>query len=86
VSSAAANLIDAVDDGYATRDDIAACYAAVLRYDPNPDWPLLNRVILGRYAPSGLEYIKRKAWQLNEQIASPHSYSQRARDKLRRAA
>ena len=67
--SASDNLIDVLTHPDANRDEIAAWYAAVIRYQPDADWPALNRAVLRRYKPSGLEYIKRKAWAYNAELA-----------------
>lgn len=50
-----------------TRKSIAAAYRAAIGMaiigDDFIDWPTVNRAILKRYAPSGLIYIKRRAWR-----------------------
>lgn len=55
-------ILEAVKEPWATRDDIAAEYSAGLRYGCS-DWPKANAAILERWTPSGLAYIKRKAWK-----------------------
>jgi hypothetical protein len=75
--SATDDLINDLLDPWLTRDDIAADYAAVMRYVTDPDWTAINLAILQRYKPSGLAYIKAKAWKINAEFAAaaevPHA-------------
>lgn len=51
---------------FASRDEIAVEYARLLRFEGTgwKSWPTLNLAIIDRWSPSGLEYVKRKAWKL----------------------
>lgn len=70
MSDRAEFIIEEVENPWATRETIAAEYAAGIRYGCS-DWPKVNAAILERYAPSGLAYIKRKAWKLNARCGAP---------------
>lgn len=47
-----------------TRDTIAAAYAVALQSQRGIDWAAINAEIMTRYSPSGLNYIKRRAWAI----------------------
>ncbi len=51
-----------------TRKDIALTYAMALtsqsRGADRPDWAAINGAILSRYKMSGLEWIKKRAWDI----------------------
>lgn len=49
-----------------TRPAHATGYAALLcTLGPlDPSWPEINAEILARYKPSGLAWIKRRAWEI----------------------
>ncbi len=51
---------------FASRDEIAVEYAHLyLANGPLwKTWPTLNLAIMDRWSPSGLEYVKRKAWKI----------------------
>lgn len=50
-----------------TRDSIAEIYREGIKkhmlHFEIVDWPIVNRALLRRYKPSGLNYIKAVAWQ-----------------------
>ena len=51
---------------FANRDDMADEYASLLTHYGRPEWEgwrPLNEAILRRWSPSGLRYIKTKAWR-----------------------
>lgn len=56
-----------IADKECTRDTLALTYAFAIGSKYDVDFARINEAILSRYAPSGLDYIKRKAWQLIEQ-------------------
>lgn len=50
---------------FATRDELAIEYGALLRRN-GPSWNgwlALNLAIMDRWSQSGLDYIKKRAWQ-----------------------
>ena len=49
-----------------TRNSVALTYAFCLRQREEVDFGIVNRAILERWSRSGLEYIKKKAWNLVE--------------------
>lgn len=51
---------------FASRNEMAVGYAGILRMGGTgwSRWSDLNAVIIERWSPSGLEYIKRRAWKL----------------------
>lgn len=65
-------LAEVARDG-STRNSIADVYGQAIRSwhrlgsrpDPNDfiDWPTVNGAILKRFKPSGLNYIKQRAWK-----------------------
>jgi len=63
-------LLEEIARKGSTRESIAAVYAegiaAHIGSDP-VDWPAVNRRLLKRYTPSGLDYIKARGWKLWEQ-------------------
>ncbi len=52
-----------------TRDSVALTYAMALRSSERPsiDWGKVNRAIIARWSPAALNYIKERAWRLNEE-------------------
>lgn len=52
----------------ATRKDVALTYAMALKSQldgaDKPDWPTINKAILSRWSRSGLEYIKKRAFDI----------------------
>ena len=60
-------ILDEVAEGQ-RQADIATTYALAMRSEAagcdSPDWPAINRAILGRWKPSGLERIKKRAHKL----------------------
>lgn len=52
----------------ATQKYVAVTYAIALKSEAQgadkPDWPKINRAILDRWSMSGLERIKKWAWDL----------------------
>jgi hypothetical protein len=52
----------------ATQKDIALTYAMAIKSasqgDDRPDWPTINRAILDRWSMSGLERIKKRAFDI----------------------
>lgn len=50
------------------QNDIAVTYAMALtsssRGVDNPDWEKINKAILARWSMSGLERIKKRAWDI----------------------
>ena len=50
-----------------TRAEAAEVYAAFLLTESDGvlwRWPEINREILARWSPSGLRWIKRRAWKI----------------------
>lgn len=51
-----------------TRKGLALTYAMAIRSEAQgadkPDWPTINRAILSKYTISGLEWIKKRAWDI----------------------
>lgn len=47
-----------------TRRDVAKTYALALRSSERNrvDWKKVNRAIIDRWSPSGLDWIKQQAW------------------------
>lgn len=52
----------------ATRKDVALTYAMSIKSEADgadkPDWPTINKAILSRWSMSGLEYIKKRAFDI----------------------
>lgn len=50
------------------RSEMAAVYAQAIRdagtFHNSEEWAALNRLIIGRWSWSGLQYIKAAAWKL----------------------
>lgn len=68
-----AEIISMIAPGYSTRQDAAVHYGWGIKYHQDEiDWPKLNAAIIERWSASGLEWIKRRAWKINEQIAAKH--------------
>lgn len=51
---------------FTTRDQMAEAYALVMRTEPPASgvFAVLNLAIIDRWSKSGLEYIKRRAWNI----------------------
>lgn len=51
-----------------TQKGVALSYAMAIRSytakRDNPDWDMINKAIIARWSVSGLERIKRRAWDL----------------------
>lgn len=45
------------------QEDIALTYAFALESSEKPDWRAVNLAIMTRWSRSGLERVKRMAWQ-----------------------
>jgi len=69
VTAAESVLRDDVLDHRCTRRHVAQSYALVMRSVHDADWPSINAAILDRYSLSGLEFIKREAWKINDRLA-----------------
>ena len=62
---AEANCLAAIADPKVRRDQVAVCYADMIRYCPAGDrWGTVNRAIMARWSPSALNRIKRLAWKI----------------------
>jgi len=57
-------LLNLINNRNTTRDALAHAYADGIAADRPPNWAVVNRLIMARWSPSGLEYIKRKAWKI----------------------
>lgn len=55
-------LLREIADRQFKRRDVAKTYALALRSSELVDWGRVNCAIITRWSPSGLEYIKRLAW------------------------
>lgn len=57
-----------VKDKHATQKQVALTYAMAIRSASHkadaPDWKVINQAILSRWKMSGLERIKKRAWDL----------------------
>lgn len=53
-------------EGRKTREDCAQRYAVMLRKFglAAPAWASINAELLARYKPSGLDWIKKRAWKI----------------------
>lgn len=52
-----------------TRDDLAREYAELIMLDkPDKFFAEVNGIILTKYKPSGLLYIKEKAWKIVNEV------------------
>ncbi len=64
------SLIDEIQRPNSTRDSIARVYAQGINEHvlgaahDFVDWPTVNSLLLKRYAVSGLNYIKARAWKM----------------------
>ena len=58
-----------------TQKNVALTYAMAIKsgFDgaDKPDWETINRAILAKWKPSGLERIKKRAWDLLEGKVQP---------------
>ncbi len=76
IVDAEGELMRAVADTTCNRDDIAQDYAYAVLCSTETggtqeiDWQKVNAAILGRYSPSGLRYIKDRAWRLAKKVSS----------------
>jgi hypothetical protein len=62
---AESNCLAAISDPKARRDDVAVCYADMIRYCPaDSDWLAVNMAIMNRWSKSALEHIKKLAWRI----------------------
>lgn len=59
-------ILREIEDPRATRKSIAQTYAFLLRQEKEYpyDWFRINSAIAGRWGLRGLDYVKRKAWEL----------------------
>lgn len=59
----------------ATQKDVALTYAMALKSAAEgadaPDWRTINEAILARWSMSGLERIKKRAWDILEGRVNP---------------
>lgn len=55
-----------IADPKVTQTSVAMTYAFALMSPSIVDWERMNRAILSRWKPSGLERIKRMAWKLRD--------------------
>ncbi len=62
-------LLDEIADPRMKRDDVALAYAFGLRQHAEVDWRKVNEAIIDRWSPSGLEYVKGKAWKRLEEAS-----------------
>ena len=46
-----------------TRDDVALTYAFAIRKASEVDFGTVNRLIIDRWSPAALKYIKESAWK-----------------------
>jgi hypothetical protein len=70
-SNEQSNALAAAADPACTREDMAGCYAELIRCAQihgaeSIDFAAVNRAILARW-PAGLVWIKRRAWKLVEE-------------------
>ena len=55
-----------------TRNDIVPYYVDLIKTDPSNDEVVrVNQLILSKWKPSGLIYIKEKAWKIVDNIKIP---------------
>lgn len=63
-------LLRIIDDPNATRMDVAEGYAGCLLTIGHVDWRAVNQLILERWPPSSLEWIKARAWRMAQNTES----------------
>lgn len=67
-------ICDEIEQGF-TQKDIALTYAMAIKSQAHgadePDWPTINKAILARWKMSGLERIKKRAFDLLSGKAQP---------------
>ncbi len=56
------HILMEISDKAFNRKSVASTYAWCMRQRGECDFKIINRAILGRWSPSGLEYIKKLAW------------------------
>ena len=60
-------IMSEIEQGF-TQKDVAVSYGLALRSaaagTDTPEWSVINRAILARWSMSGLERIKKRAWQI----------------------
>lgn len=57
-------IMQEIEGGEVTRDDVAETYAYIWVNDVKADWGKINRVIVQRWSRNALKYIKKKAWKM----------------------
>lgn len=57
-------IMQEIGNPQCNRQEVAHTYSVLLRSDPQPDFAAINSAILTRWMPSGLEYIKERAWTI----------------------
>jgi len=62
LTAAEHNLRQTIIDRRCTRDDVAVGYADAIGVMGFVNWPEIDQAIMERWSRSGLEYIKRAAW------------------------
>jgi hypothetical protein len=55
-------ILREIKDRKMNQIDIAKTYSIILKQGDDVDWGKINRAILSRWKPSGLDKIKRLAW------------------------
>ncbi len=55
-------ILDEIADKESNRNDVAETYAFCIISSEKPNFGRINRAILQRWTRSGLDYIKRRAW------------------------
>ena len=58
-------ILEEISDKRMKQGDIALTYALALRSTSPTDWARVNRSIIDRWSVSGLERIKKMAWERN---------------------
>jgi hypothetical protein len=56
-------ILAVIADRDATRKSVATAYRAGLARIDEIDWPAVNKAILAKWSPSGLAWIKARAWR-----------------------
>lgn len=59
-------IIEEIESGDFTRDEITLTYAFYISSNQKPDFGKINRAIVTRWSVSALNYIKKKAWKIVE--------------------
>lgn len=63
-------LLQDIGSKEAKRKDVALTYAMAMKSEAQgpdqPDWAVVNKAIINRWSRSGLDWIKKRAWDIAE--------------------